>query len=164
MANLYRSLGIALLVVSIVLIVFISFIKSDIDERDTLLCSAVFSNPNLDMSECPAHKDNTSWYINGAFVLAFLILAAAFYFLFVAKPQHEMIKEHSIPVDVSKLNEEEKKIYDLLHLHEGSMYQSDLIRDTGFSKVYITRILDKMESKKILERKRRGMTNIVVLK
>ena len=164
MANLYRSLGIALLAVSIVLIVFISFIKSDIDERDTLLCSAVFSNPNLDMGECPAHKDNTSWYINGAFVLAFLIMAAAFYFLFAARSNKAAAKAPLESVDVSKLTEEEKKIYDLLHLHEGSMYQSDLIKDTGFSKVYITRILDKMESKKIVERKRRGMTNIVVLK
>lgn len=164
MGKLYRNLGIALLLVSIILIVIISLIKSDIDERDTLLCSAVFSNPDLDMNDCPAHKDNTSWYLNGAFVLAFLIMAAAFYFLFVAKPQHEMTKEPSIPVDVSKLTEEEKKIYDLLHLHEGSMYQSDLIKDTGFSKVYITRVLDKMESKKIIERKRRGMTNIVILK
>lgn len=164
MPNLQRNLGIALLVASILFIIFISLIKSDIDERDALLCSAVFSNPELDMKECPAHKNNTSWYINGAFVLAFLIMGAAFYFLFAARPHKEIAKELPEPIDVSKLAEDEKKIYDLLHSHEGSMYQSDLIRDTGFSKVYITRVLDKMESKKILERKRRGMTNIVVLK
>lgn len=164
MANFQRNLGIALLVASIILIVIISLIKSDIDERDTLLCGAVFSSPSLDMNECPAHKDNTSWYLNGVFVLAFLMMGAAFYFLFVARLSQETVKLLSEPADISKLNEEEKKIYDLLNLHEGSMYQSDLIKETGFSKVYITRVLDKMESKKVLERKRRGMTNIVVLK
>jgi uncharacterized membrane protein len=44
------------------------------------------------------------------------------------------------------------------------MYQSDLIKETEFSKVKITRILDKMESKDVIDRKRRGMTNIIVLK
>ena len=164
MANLHKSLGVALLVVSIIFIVIISLIKSDIDERDTLLCSAVFSSPDLDMGHCPAHKDYTFWYLNGAFVLAFLIMGAAFYFLFVARFHKGAIKEQSGPIDVSKLNGEEKKVYDFLNSHDGSMYQSDLIKETGFSKVYITRVLDKMESKKIIERKRRGMTNIVVLR
>ena len=47
---------------------------------------------------------------------------------------------------------------------EGSAYQSDLIKATGYSKVKVTRILDKMESKGIVERKRRGMANIIVMK
>lgn len=67
-------------------------------------------------------------------------------------------------MDVSNLSEEENKIYSLLKDNKGSMYQSDLIRKTDFTKVQITRILDKMESDDILERRRRGMANIVVLK
>jgi len=34
----------------------------------------------------------------------------------------------------------------------------------GIGKVGITRLLDKLEAKQIIERKRRGMSNIVVLK
>ena len=67
-------------------------------------------------------------------------------------------------IDTSKLDEDEKKIYGLLKQNEGSMYQSDLIKETELSKVAITRILDKLESKKIIDRKRRGMTNIVILR
>ena len=44
------------------------------------------------------------------------------------------------------------------------MYQSSLMKETGFSKVKTTRVLDRLETKKILERKRRGMTNLVVLR
>jgi uncharacterized membrane protein len=46
----------------------------------------------------------------------------------------------------------------------GSVYQSDIVRETKQSKVKITRILDQLEGKGLIERKRRGMTNIVVLK
>ena len=67
-------------------------------------------------------------------------------------------------IDNSKLDEEEKLIYNILKNKNGSAYQSDLIKETGFSKVKITRILDKLELSEILERKRRGMTNIVVLR
>ena len=67
-------------------------------------------------------------------------------------------------VTYSKLDEEEKKILELLQKNEGSQYQSDLIKETGFSKVKMTRILDKFESKGYIDRKRRGMTNIVFLK
>ena len=38
-----------------------------------------------------------------------------------------------------------------------------LIQETGFSKVQMTRILDRMEGRKIIERKRRGMTNVIIL-
>ena len=47
---------------------------------------------------------------------------------------------------------------------EGSVYQSDIIKETKLTKVKVTRILDKLEGKKLIDRKRRGMTNIVVLK
>ena len=57
-----------------------------------------------------------------------------------------------------------KKIYDILVKADGSAFQSDLIKETGFSKVKVSRILDKLETKKILERRRRGLANIVVLK
>lgn len=62
-----------------------------------------------------------------------------------------------------KLNKDEEKIYDLLVAKENSMYQSDLVKETKLTKVKITRILDKMEAKKIIKRQRRGMTNIVFL-
>ena len=46
----------------------------------------------------------------------------------------------------------------------GSVYQSDIMKKTGFSKVKVSRVLDKLEQKGLLERKRRGMTNLVVAK
>ncbi len=64
---------------------------------------------------------------------------------------------------ISGLNEEEKKLIDLIQLKEGSIYQSDLIKESGMNKVKVSRILDRLEGKGLIDRKRRGMTNIVIL-
>lgn len=87
------------------------------------------------------------------------------------------LKERNVPSEAKKvfseeekkgalenLDQEEKRVVELITTNQGSIYQSDLMKETQFTKVKITRILDKLEGKQILERKRRGMTNIVVLK
>ena len=53
---------------------------------------------------------------------------------------------------------------EVLLREEGSVYQSDLIKETKLTKVKVSRVLDKLEGKGLIERKRRGMTNIIVLK
>jgi uncharacterized membrane protein len=65
---------------------------------------------------------------------------------------------------LENLNNEEKNIMNLLLENKGSMFQSDIIEKTNINKVKITRILDSLEAQGLIERKRRGMTNIVMLK
>ncbi len=65
---------------------------------------------------------------------------------------------------LENLNEDEKKVMNLLLENKGNIYQSDIIEKTNLNKVKITRILDSLEAQNLIERKRRGMTNIVVLK
>ena len=66
-------------------------------------------------------------------------------------------------IDTSSLNTEEKEVLEII-MDNKTIFQADLIDKTGFGKAKITRILDRLEGKGIVERKRRGMTNIVVLK
>ena len=61
------------------------------------------------------------------------------------------------------LGKEEKTVYGIL-IKEGSMFQADLVEKSGFDKVKVTRILDRLEGKQLIERKRRGMSNIVILR
>ncbi len=63
-----------------------------------------------------------------------------------------------------KLKGEEKEVLKPVIDSGGSVFQSELVEKTGFTKVKVTRILDKLEGKRIIERRRRGMTNIVLLK
>jgi len=65
---------------------------------------------------------------------------------------------------VELLGKDEKKIYDEIVASDGFIFQSDLVKKTGFSKVKVSRVLDKLEVKGIAERRRRGMANIVILR
>lgn len=159
-----KLLGYSVISFSVILLIVLGFVKSNYDDQSAFLCDAVSKNPSFDMNECPVHKSNTSWYITLAFGVAFLLLGVGAYLSFFPKPPLPEPKKEFAAIDISKLDEEEKMIYDKLKEKQGSMYQSDLIKETGFTKVKITRVLDKLEASGILERKRRGMANIVVLK
>ena len=90
-------------------------------------------------------------------------------FLLFSKPNEKVvvkkIKEKKIEkkINLSSFRPEEKQVYNLVK-ESGAMFQADLIEKTGFSKARMTRIVDKLEGRGLAERKRRGMTNVVVLK
>jgi len=65
---------------------------------------------------------------------------------------------------LNELNNDEKQVFDKIIEAEGTIFQSDLVEKTKFTKVKVTRILDKLEGRGLVERKRRGMTNVVILK
>ena len=163
------KIGTALITFSLVLIIVFSIVKVNIDEQEAYLCE-ITHEEGRPMKACPAHESSNSWLLLIAFGAAFLLLSVGAYLVVVPSAipvQKTTVQEttsSSKPIDVSKLDQDEKKVYDLLTQNEGSMYQSSLMKETGFSKVKTTRVLDRLETKKILERKRRGMTNLVVLR
>ena len=99
-----------------------------------------------------------------------LLLVIGLFITFFMKEELKPIKkeakmtEAEINQKLEHLEEEEKNLMRIVLREEGSVYQSDLIKETGLSKVRITRTLDKLEGKALIERKRRGMTNIIILK
>ncbi|MBI5391900.1 hypothetical protein HZB00_02765 [Candidatus Woesearchaeota archaeon] len=155
-----KTLGSVLVGFAIILLFLLTFIKIDDDKKSTVLCDQFKGN----MEQCPVHKSSFSWMIIVAYGIGFIVLVLGFYLLFSHKLENHEPKKEFKPVAIDKLDPEEKVVYAFVQGKEGSAYQSDLIKETHFSKVKMTRILDKMELKGILERKRRGMTNIIVLK
>ena len=67
-------------------------------------------------------------------------------------------------IDLKALDKDERVLYKTLMDSGGTIFQSELMEKLGLSKVKVTRLLDRLEAKNILERRRRGMTNIVMLK
>ncbi|MDD1720669.1 MAG: MarR family transcriptional regulator [Euryarchaeota archaeon] len=66
--------------------------------------------------------------------------------------------------DVSKtLKNDEQKIYKAI-IDEGIINQSELVERTGLSKSNVSRALYGLESRGLVERRRRGMGNVVLLK
>lgn len=58
----------------------------------------------------------------------------------------------------------EQRVYELLIQEGGVMFQGSIVEVTGFSRSKVSLILDKLEARGLAERRRRGMSNIVLLK
>jgi uncharacterized membrane protein len=98
-------------------------------------------------------------------ILVILVIGIA---IMYSKPKEKIIvkkiKEKKKKLDLSGLEKNEKKLIDILQEENGGMFQADLMEKMEIGKVGMTRLLDKLEAKQIVERKRRGMNNIVILR
>ena len=111
-------------------------------------------------------------------VMVFVILVGLYLIFFtkeekVTETKIVKLKEQIKPKEITKENYQkvmselagdEKLVLEKIIEAQGTIFQSDLVDKSGFTKVKVTRILDKLEGKAIIERKRRGMTNVVILK
>ena len=88
--------------------------------------------------------------------------------LILSKPKEKIVvkkfKEKKKKLNLNGLDAKERQVIEILEKENGTIFQAELVERLGIGKVGITRILDKLEAKQIIERKRRGMTNIIVLK
>ena len=89
----------------------------------------------------------------------------------------EVIKEEKIPAEPKTeekpkveetefeehLKEEERHIVNILRQKEGKCQQSTLVVLTGYSKAHLSRILQEMESRKLITKAAKGNKNIILL-
>ncbi len=119
---------------------------------------------------CPMYQTiSTQTWISLS--LAALVLVIGLFFIFsreekeiILKKIKEKVEVKRKPVDYSKLDKDERVIVRILEDSNGAIFQAELVEKSKFDKVKVTRILDRLEGKQLIERKRRGMTNIVLLK
>ncbi|MEK6840659.1 MAG: hypothetical protein AABX79_01770 [Nanoarchaeota archaeon] len=88
--------------------------------------------------------------------------------LIFSKPKEKIVvkkfKEPKKKIDLGGLDSRERQVIKILEQENGTVFQAALMEKLGTGKVGITRLLDKLEAKQIIERKRRGMNNVVVLR
>jgi predicted transcriptional regulator/TM2 domain-containing membrane protein YozV len=125
-------------------------------------------------SSCPMWGTLSFQTNIGIGIMAFVVLIGL-YLVFFGKEERIIapaIRELK-PVKVSRENyqeiikemdEDEKQLFEEILKAEGTIFQSDLVEKTGLNKVKVTRILDRLEGRGLVERRRRGMTNVVILK
>lgn len=65
---------------------------------------------------------------------------------------------------LNTLKPDERQVFEQVIDAKGTIFQSAIVEKTGFTRVKTTRLLDSLEGKGLIERKRRGMTNVVVLR
>jgi uncharacterized membrane protein len=153
----YLVVGIAIIIV-IIIMIFNAGMRSIVDET----CSHG--------SECTMYDTiKTQTYLS--FTIAGLVFIIGLFLVF-SRPEEiekivvktKIIKEKKKKLDFSDLEKDERKIVELIQSENGGMFQADLMEKMEIGKVKTTRLLDKLESKQLVERKRRGMNNIVVLR
>ena len=148
--------------IAIVLVGIVFLFKSSLEQYLYTTCPLLHDTGSI---ECPATKTINQQ----AYLAYFLVSVIAMIGIVLAtiKPEQRIIikrvKEKKIEVDIKDLSIEEKQVLNML-VKEKTMFQADLIEKTQMNKAKVTRILDRLENKNIIERKRRGLTNIVVLK
>ncbi|MBU0907196.1 MAG: MarR family transcriptional regulator [Nanoarchaeota archaeon] len=100
-------------------------------------------------------------------IVAILIVASVI--LIVSRPKEKIIvkkvKERTPKkiYSLSGLRKEDRQTFSIVQ-DSKTIFQADLIEKLGFGKAKMSRVLDRLENRGLIERKRRGMTNVVVLK
>ena len=116
-------------------------------------------------SSCSMYDTISSqMWMSFGIILIILIIGLVIMF---TKPKEKIIikkiKEKRKKLNLEGLDRDEKNVINLLLKENKAMFQSDLMEKLEIGKVKTTRLLDKLEAKQFIERKRRGMNNIVVL-
>lgn len=156
-----KHFGFIMLGISAVIIVIIFLFQNALREIVELSCGGGHGNT------CPMYTAITQQtYLAIAIVGIIVIIGIVLIF---SKPKKEIIikkikeKKQKKKVDLKGFRPDEKEVFGLVEKNH-TIFQGNLIEETGFTKAKMTRILDKLEGHGLIERKRRGLTNVVVLK
>jgi uncharacterized membrane protein len=122
-------------------------------------------------SACPMHATLLTQEIISYSLIGILVLVSLF-IIFFMKEERTVVKvgskqdlsEEDKKKKLQDLDDDERTVINIILRENGSVYQSDIVRETKLSKVKTTRILDKLEGRGLIERRRRGMSNIIILK
>jgi uncharacterized membrane protein len=155
-----KNRAVGFLVIGIAILVGFIIYSFDNAMRD-IVSAACSHGP-----ECPMWG-TIDFQTNVSLGIMVFIVAVGLYLVISGKEEKPGVKD--ITKDdykdvLDKLEEGEKNVFEKIIESKGSIFQSELVEKTGMQKVKVTRVLDKLEGKGFIERKRRGMTNIVILK
>ena len=112
---------------------------------------------------------------NVALGLMIIVIGIGLYLVFFSKDEM-VVKRITERLDIKRptketyrrilktLQGDERLVLEKVIEADGSIFQSDLVDKSGLGKVKVSRILDKLEGRGLIETKTRGMTNVVLLK
>lgn len=156
-----KHVGFIIIGISAVIAVIVFLYQKALREIVGSSCSAEHS------STCPMFTTITQQtYLSLSIVGILVIVGLAMIF---NKPKEKIIvrkikeKIQKKKINLEGFRQEDKSVFMMIQ-EKGAMFQADLIEKTGFGKAKMTRIIDRLEGKDLVERRRRGMTNIIVLK
>ena len=156
-----KIIGLIILIASILLSIVIYIHIKDIINMGKEL----HKDCPLPDNVCPYKRSIPAESTMGLVIISgFALFGLYLIFNDIDSKKESIIESEKIKEAAKSLEGEEKLVYEKIKESDGYIFQNDLIAKTNFSKVKITRVLDKLETKNIVERRRRGMSNVVVLR
>ncbi|MBI2545538.1 MAG: MarR family transcriptional regulator, partial [Candidatus Aenigmarchaeota archaeon] len=147
-------IGLVTVAVSLISLLILVSVSVQYGEVTHSLCGAPYCSS---ISHIPPQS-----YFGSGILLA--MTGVGIYLALNKNVTNQPIPKSQINKSIKTLQGEEKQVFDYIVKNEGSSFQGDLINKTGFSKVKVSRVLDKLETKGLIERRRHGMSNFIVLK
>ena len=151
-------IGLGLIVIALVLAMTVSYFRVAVAEVQADACG-------MTVEECP-HAKNIPPEVFIGYGISLVIGLVGVYLIISELRSAKLVSKSSEEFHkvASALHGDEKKLYDLVASTDGVMFQSDLVEKSGMQKVKVSRVLDRLEAQGLLERRRRGMSNVVILK
>jgi hypothetical protein len=154
-----RYLGMVLILLSIV--VFAIMYSFSVTMLQIIDSGQLGSCQSYDV--CPHVMVLNQAYV-GYMVSLIIFMIGLFLMLFGGKQPRAAGRESKWKDALKGMTGDDRTLYGKIAGSGGVMFQSELVEQSGFPKAKVSRILDRMEAGGLLERKRRGMANAVVLK
>ena len=100
--------------------------------------------------------------------IAGVVLVIGLFLIFSKESEKIVIKKvvkkvRKKRLNLSGLGEDERMVLKILQRENGAFFQKSVMEELECGKVKMTRLADRLEAKGFIERKRRGMNNILVL-
>lgn len=152
-----RNVGYLIVGISIVILGIIFFFNQGLKDIVDATCD---HGPTCTMYDTISMQ---TWL---SVAIAALVLIIGLFLIFVKEEKEIVVKKIKEPkkkISLEGLDSREKNAVKVIQ-DSGGIFQADLMDKLGIGKVGLTRLLDKLEAKQIIERKRRGMNNFIVLK
>lgn len=156
-----KNIGLLLIIISIIF----AFIIYSYTKNIIALNIELHKNCPLPEGVCPYKRSMPPETVFGITLSAIIVLIGIYLF-FTGKEMKILATKDikKVKESLKSLEGDEKSVYELIKNSDGYILQSDLIAKTGFSKVKVSRIIDKLELKDLVIRRRRGMSNVIILK
>jgi len=121
-----------------------------------------FDLPEVD-EEIPERKEDWTPFIVGAAVLL-IVIAVAYFLLTKKKPEGKGVRKEEVPPQKHELDEEEKKVLEILKESEGMRNQKELREIMKCTEAKMSLLISGLEAQGYVKRIKKGRENIVKLK
>jgi len=160
-----QKIGLVIVAASIIILGLLIFLKFQTDSQMLTACEescGELGDASCSLTSCPYHQgNNLSWVL---IVMSILVAFIGGTGVYLSLPQKKETIIEEKEYDLSTLSDDEKKIFLFIKDHKEGVYQNHIVKEFTLTKVQATRLLDKLEGSGLVERKRRGLANVVRVK